>query len=74
MLRLSLKLQKLERGLLRMVRKVFQKTFVMYDPDQLDIIVNEFRINNVVVATSHHAIPHEGRVLFIAVVYYEVLK
>lgn len=57
-----------------MVRKVFQKTFVMTDAEQLDVVVNEFRINNVVVATSHHAIPYQGIVLFIAVVYYEVLK
>lgn len=56
-----------------MGRKVFQKTFMLFDAGQLDVVVNEFKKNNNCIATTSLAVPHEGKVLFIAVVHYEVL-
>ena len=53
------------------MRKVFQKTFVMTEHNELDVVVNEFKKNNICIATTNLAVPYNGGVLFIAVVHYE---
>lgn len=57
-----------------MVKKIFQKTFAMLEPDQLDVVVNEFKSQHTAIATTNLVVPYENKVLFVAIVHYEFFK